>query len=301
MRITVFTPTYNRGELLEKLFLSLEAQNCKEFEWVIVDDGSKDSTEEIVLDIKKRASFSVTYRKKENGGKHTAINVGAQMARTPWFFIVDSDDYLTPNAIKTVLLYISGVEHDETFAGVVGLRGNSRGESWEEWYKKGKESTDRNLQQAKTYIDATCIDYRYKYNRKGDRAEIVRTELVRKYLFPEFENERFLAETHLWYSMAKDGYIFRWFDEVIYITEYREDGLTRNISMAYKKSPKGSVYTYNLILSCQKIPIMEQVKAIYNYIVYGRLAGYEMLDLMSQCNKKWLLPIGITLAMVKKK
>ena len=94
MRITVFTPTYNRGELLEKLFLSLEAQNCKEFEWVIVDDGSKDSTEEIVLDIKKRASFSVTYRKKENGGKHTAINIGAQMARAPWFFIVDSDDYL---------------------------------------------------------------------------------------------------------------------------------------------------------------------------------------------------------------
>ena len=301
MKITVFTPTYNRGELLEKLFLSLEAQSCKAFEWVIVDDGSTDNTEEVALNIKKKASFLVTYAKKKNGGKHTAINIGAQLAQAPWFFIVDSDDYLISNAIEIVLRYISTVECDEKFAGVAGLRGNSKGDPWEIWYKKNKEHTCSHSQNTQFYMDATCIDYRFKYKRQGDRAEIVRTELVKKYPFPQFDDEKFLVETHLWFNLAKHGYRFRWFDEVIYITEYREDGLTKNISKAYKNSPKGSTYTYNLILSCQSIPLYEQVRASYNYFLYGRIAGYKMKDLISQCNKKILLPIGLILSFIKQK
>ena len=100
--ITVLTPTYNRGELLKKLYNSLCKQKCKDFEWLIVDDGSIDDTYACVEQIKKIADFPISYYKKENGGKHTALNYAYQFIKNPLTFIVDSDDFLTPDAISCI-------------------------------------------------------------------------------------------------------------------------------------------------------------------------------------------------------
>ena len=100
--ITVLTPAYNRGKLLEKLYESLCAQDCKDFEWLIVDDGSTDDTSERVEQMKQTADFPIFYHRKENGGKHTALNYAYQFIKTPLTFIVDSDDSLTRDAISYV-------------------------------------------------------------------------------------------------------------------------------------------------------------------------------------------------------
>ena len=99
--ITVFTPTYNRANLLPDLYDSLKRQTCKDFEWVIVDDGSTDDTGSLVNGWLSQADFSICYTKKENGGKQRAVNLGLQLAKGEYFFIVDSDDILTDNAIET--------------------------------------------------------------------------------------------------------------------------------------------------------------------------------------------------------
>ena len=98
--ITVFTPTYNRAYILPELFKSLQNQSCKDFEWVVVDNGSTDDTEVLFNQWASQADFSVIYIKTENGGKQRAVNRGVQMAKGDIFWIVDSDDKLTEDAVE---------------------------------------------------------------------------------------------------------------------------------------------------------------------------------------------------------
>ena len=82
--LTVLTPTYNRAALLPRLFESLCRQTCKDFEWIVVDDGSTDETEAVVRSVGREAAFPVRYLRKENGGKHTAVNLGVREAEGSW-------------------------------------------------------------------------------------------------------------------------------------------------------------------------------------------------------------------------
>ena len=99
---TVFTPTYNRAYIIEKLYYSLQRQTFRNFEWLVVDDGSSDNTEELFSRFQKEAPFSVRYIRVENGGKHRAINVGVKNAKGRLFFIVDSDDHLLEDALEKI-------------------------------------------------------------------------------------------------------------------------------------------------------------------------------------------------------
>lgn len=124
--ITVFTPAYNRGYVLERLFDSLQKQTCKEFEWLVIDDGSTDETKDLLSSFAQRANFPMRYRRQKNSGKHVAINRGAQLAKGEWFFIVDSDDWLPSDSIEVNSRYIEQIADDPAFAGVSGVRARRR-------------------------------------------------------------------------------------------------------------------------------------------------------------------------------
>ncbi|MGI6223221.1 MAG: glycosyltransferase family 2 protein [Prevotella sp.] len=102
MLFSIFTPTYNRSKLLPRLFESLLRQNLKDFEWLIVDDGSTDETHTIIENFMRHSYFPIRYFFKENGGKHRAINYGVKNAEGELFFIADSDDLLLPNSLQIV-------------------------------------------------------------------------------------------------------------------------------------------------------------------------------------------------------
>ena len=299
--ITVFTPTYNRGPLLNKLYESLEQQEYKDFEWIIVDDGSIDETEIVVQGIKEKASFPIIYKKKKNEGKHIAINDGAKLASGEWFFIVDSDDYLSKDALKTVNKYCSEIESDAAFAGVAGLRGSKDGEIWSQYLS---DKTSRKMGTPdyfnKQYVDADFVEYKYILRAEGDRAEVVRTDLLRQNPFPKFNNERFLVESFLWIKIALAGYKFRWFNEIVYITEYRDDGLTKNIRQVYINNPIGAYHVSNLQLMCKNLPMDLRIRGVYRYYRYGRMAHVKIIDLWKKCNDKLFSPIGVALALIKR-
>lgn len=101
--VTVFTPTYNRAHTLPQAFQSLKMQTVKDFEWLIIDDGSSDGTEELVTKFMAEADFPIRYYWKENGGRHTAVNYSYQFLNTPYVVSLDSDDELLPNAIETMI------------------------------------------------------------------------------------------------------------------------------------------------------------------------------------------------------
>lgn len=209
--ISVLTPTYNRAYTLERLYLSLVEQTSYDFEWIIIDDGSGDCTKELV-EKWDNSLFSINYFYKKNEGKHTAINFGVEMAKGEYIFIVDSDDYLLPEAIKCIHRWVDAIKNDQRFAGVSGLCG----------YTEKKEIGERPRGQ---YVDCTNLE-RKNYSLRGDKAEVYKRDILLKYPFPVFEGERFLPEDIVWNAIARDGYLLRWYNEIIYIAAYLPDGLT---------------------------------------------------------------------------
>lgn len=228
--ITVFTPTYNRAYIIDKLYQSLLIQTNKDLEWLVVDDGSTDNTEEYFKEIlNKDNPFKISYIKQENGGKHRAINRGVQLAHGELFFIVDSDDYLLSDAIEKLSEWVNGLDCSKKWAGVSGARGYSDEKYIGMVYEKAP------------YVDAKN-NQRDKYNLGGDKAEAYFTDVLKKYPFPEFEGEKFITEEVVWNAIARDGYYIRWYKDIIYICDYLEDGLTKSGDAKYLKNPQGVLY-----------------------------------------------------------
>lgn len=224
--ITVFTPTYNRAYILQDLYNSLLKQTDFRFEWLIVDDGSTDNTKEVVADFQlENNPFVIRYYKKENGGKHTAINMGVELARGYLFFIVDSDDRLAPYAIEKLYAWERSIEDKASFAGVSGNKGD----------------LDGNLL-GETFIgysmDATNLE-RAQNNILGDKAEAYYTQILRSFPFPVIEGENFMTESVVWDRIGAAGLKIRWVNEVIYLVEQRADGLIAQGNMRFANNPRG--------------------------------------------------------------
>ena len=253
MLITVFTPIYNRAYIIDKLYDSLVKQSDKDFEWLVIDDGSTDNIAEKFAEYSKAdCGFDIRFIRKENGGKHTCINLGTDLAKGKYFFIVDSDDYLHENAIMILRQWIEGIEksNDDKLIGVAGAKYN---------YTTGKiigkafseDNTKVRYYNGAAYLDCTALE-RETNGLSGDKAEVLRTDIIRRYKFPVFEGEKFLTENCIWYPIAGDGYKLRWFNEPIYFCNYLQDGLTKNFGK----------------VSC----IMGEIYTVYIYKKYGKLS-----------------------------
>jgi glycosyl transferase cpsO len=250
MLITVFTPTYNREQLLSRLFTSLQEQSFKDFEWLIVDDGSTDNTHDVVVKFVEEGIVPIKYVFKRNGGKHRAINEGVKHAKGELFFIVDSDDMLPPDALKRVAEVYQQIKDDRDFGGVAGV----------DAYPDGR-IVGSGL--SAPVIDCNSIDIRSKYHVVGDLSEVFRTDVMREFPFPEIEGEKFCPEVLVWNRIARK-YKLRYFNEAIYIAEYQPEGLTARIVEIRMKSPIASTTCYAEMVSLN-IPFKEKVKAAINY------------------------------------
>jgi glycosyltransferase involved in cell wall biosynthesis len=269
--ITIFTPAYNRAHLLPRLYESLCAQSFHSFEWLIVDDGSKDNTEKVVNAFIAEDKLNIRYIKQSNGGKHRAINHGVKEARGELFFIVDSDDYLSNNALERIDFYFIQIKKDNSFAGVSGTR----------IYKNGKRiGGDATF----TVLDISYVDLSFKYHINGDMAEVYRTVIMRKYPFPDFEGERFCTEGLVWDRIAKK-YKLRYFNEGIYICEYLPGGLTSGSIRLRMNNPIGSM-TYYSELIVMEIPFIQKIKAAINYWRF-RFCDKKKTD-MPQISFAWI-------------
>ena len=250
--ITVFTPTYNRAHLLPRLYESLCRQTFTDFEWVIVDDGSVDDTKGIVNKflVDSVEFLGIRYFYQENGGKHRAINRGVKEAQGELFFIADSDDSLPPDALEQVARVYETVRGDESFGGVCGLDGTFDGDII---------GSGLPLER----MDVNSIDLRNRYHVTGDMKEVFRTKVMREFPFPEIPNERFVPEMLVWNRIATK-YKLRYFNRIIYLAEYQQDGITSSIVRARMQSPVASMMTY-AEMTRYDIPLIQKVKAAVNF------------------------------------
>lgn len=267
--ITVFTPTYNRGTLLNRLYQSLSAQSYKNFEWIIVDDGSSDDTALIVELLQSNHlsnDFPILYHKKENGGKHTAINVGVKKAQGDLFFIADSDDILPSNALLTIAKVWEQTKDDISIGGICGFDGDLSGGDLigtgfpkDLYLNKLSLSDNTNV----NYIDSTTRQVRFGLGIEGDMKEVFRTSVLREFPFPEIKDEKFCPEALLWNRIASK-YKLRHINQIIYLVEYQQDGISAAITRSRMNSPIATTMTYAEMLRYD-IPLKIKIKSAVNY------------------------------------
>ena len=259
-KITLFTPTYNRAYILNVLYRSVQRQTYRNFEWIIMDDGSTDNTEDLVRSwIADNNDFPIRYYKVPNGGKCRAINRGLDLAEGELFFIMDSDDYLTDDSLETVVKWEATIAGKPGYCGVAGNRGSSPTET---------PNTSIRSMYGTDFIDEYAFVRYRDYTDKvidGERAGVWYTELHRKYKYPEFEGENFITESVVWNKMAFDGYKIRIFEDIIWVCEYREDGLTMQGNMRFIKNPAGAGLWLREKAEFLKDPLPKKCKMWYNF------------------------------------
>ncbi len=230
MLISVITPTYNRAYILDKCYESLVKQTSKDFEWVVVDDGSSDNTEELVSSFIEENKIKIKYIKQENGGKHIAHNTAALNSSGDLVVCLDSDDVLTENAIeRAIAFWQENAQPHNT--GILAKRGDM----------VERKPICSDLPQG--VKESTMFDLTNKYGFKGDTILYFRRELLEKNLFKSFVGERFIPETNMYIEIDKFGTMLL-LDEVLYLCEYLPDGLTAKFHALLVKNPNGTADTY---------------------------------------------------------
>ena len=254
--ISILTPTYNRGKLLLPLYESLKNLTFEDFEWLIVDDGSEDDTEQYALSWIahniENAEFPICYIKKSNGGKHTAINRGVREANGELILILDSDDTLPADSLATIAQYYEQCKGYKDCAGVCGLMAHHDGQLIGTGFPKEP-----------MYESALQFRYAEKGNVTGDLLEVYKTSVMREFPFPEIENERFCPESLVWNRIANKYKLFC-FNKVIYYRDYLEGGLTSKIVRIRMNSPIASTMTYAEMLD-YNISLKWKIRSAINY------------------------------------
>lgn len=254
--ISILTPTYNRGKLLLPLYDSLKNLTFKDFEWLIVDDGSEDDTEQYALSWIahniQNAEFPIRYIKKSNGGKHTAINRGVREANGELILILDSDDTLPEDSLATIAQYYEQCKGYKDCAGVCGLMAHHDGQLIGTGFPKDP-----------MYESALQFRYAEKGNVTGDLLEVYKTSVMREFPFPEIENEKFCPESLVWNRIANKYKLFC-FNKIVYYRDYLDGGLTSKIVKIRMNSPIASTMTYAEMLD-YNISLKWKIRSAINY------------------------------------
>lgn len=226
--LTVFTPAYNRAHTIERTYLSLAQQKCKDFVWLIVDDGSSDHTGEMVKAWQKKENgFEIRYIYKENGGMHTAHNTAYENIDTELNVCIDSDDALADDAVQKILDKWKQVKH-LGYAGMIGLDADFSGNIIGKGFPEGLKET-------------TLMGY-YANGGAGDKKLVYRTDIINQYPeYPVFEGEKYVALAYK-YRLIDQKYKLAVLDEILCNVEYQADGSSNNMLRQYMRNPKGFAF-----------------------------------------------------------
>lgn len=226
--LTVFTPAYNRGYSIHLCYESLCRQTCRDFVWLVVDDGSTDNTAALIKEWQSLDNgFEIRYVYKENGGMHTAHNTAYENIDTELNVCIDSDDYMTDDAVEKIINCWK--KHGgEKYAGIIALDIFENGETI------GLPlETDR--------FDTTLYGY-YQRGGKGDKKLIYRTDVMKKYPpYPVFEGEKYISLAYK-YSKADKEYTLIILNEPVCVVEYMADGSSTNMFRQYLRNPRGFAF-----------------------------------------------------------
>jgi len=272
-RLTIFTPTYNRGYCIRNLYECLKKQTNNDFLWLVVDDGSTDNTRELLTEFQEEKYIDIMVHCQKNGGKHVAHNKALELCDTELFVCVDSDDVLTENAVDLILKRYDEVKNEN----VLGL-----------YMRKITKNGDNIASDYPLGLTRVGIeDLYHKYSFIGDTVIILKTELVKDYKFPVFPEERFVSES-VFYNQLNDIAPMALFEDAIYICEYLPDGYTSNTEKLTIKNPYGSAVA-NLFEAAYAENLLYKIKNYSQYLALIRVFKLDKKRLSSFCKPNFII------------
>lgn len=282
--LTVFTPAYNRAHTLHRTYESLLIQDCKEFVWLIIDDGSTDNTADLVHEWQKCDNgFEIRYVYKNNGGMHTAHNKAYELIDTELNVCIDSDDCLANEAVKKILRKWSEVRN-QGYAGIVGLDADLDGELIGKRFPKNKKAT-------------TLTEY-YANGGAGDKKLVYRTEVINQYpSYPVFEGEKYVALAYK-YRLIDQDYQLAILDEVLCNVEYQQDGSSNNMWRQYFSNPQGFAF-WRVVQAKTCVSSIELIKNCIHYcssMLIAKRRGKHVVEFPNKMLVKLCMPFGMLLA-----
>lgn len=277
--VSIITPTYNRADLLPRCYESLRNQTCKDFEWLVIDDGSTDNTSAVIERFRQiEEAFPIRYEWKSNGGKHTALNRSHSIIRGRFCLVLDSDDILIPTAIEEIILAWGKWELDKDIGRIIFLKADISDPNRVICYVEHEN------------VPVDSLKERRIGNAGRDCCDTFRTELFTKYRFPEFPNEKFIGEGSGWFPIeleSKAVYI----NKAIYLCEYQENGLTAAGRKMRIENPLGGMYNSKTYMN-PKLPLRTRLKKSILYACYSRFADLRFLTAIHENPYKLLTIFG---------
>lgn len=286
--LTVFTPTYNRAHTLPRTYQSLCRQDCKDFVWLVVDDGSTDGTADLVRSWQQEENgFEIRYLHKENGGMHTAHNAAYEVIDTELNVCIDSDDCLADGAVKKILDKWC-IVRSQGYAGIIGLDADFEGNIIGKGFPAGMAET-------------TLAGY-YAAGGRGDKKLVYRTEVIRQYPpYPVFAGEKYVALAYK-YRLIDQDYKLAVLDEVLCNVEYQPDGSSSTMWKQYLKNPKGFAFWRKVCMEYPQTSKRLLVDCIH-YCSSSILAGER--HFVREAPHKFLtvlcVPAGLLLSIITKR
>ncbi len=246
--LTVFTPAYNRAHTLGRTYESLLAQDCKDFVWLIIDDGSTDNTRALVASWQKLDNgFDIHYIYQENGGMHTAHNTAYAKIQTELNVCIDSDDKLAPGAVAKIRDAWAQVR-DKGYAGLMGLDADFQGNLIGSGFPVG--------------LHETTLGGYYAAGGRGDKKLVYRTDVVNSVPpYPVFAGEKYVGLVYK-YTLIDQSYKLSVLDQVLCLVEYQADGSSSTMWKQYLQNPRGFAFLRKVAMTyptSQKRLIMDCV------------------------------------------
>lgn len=201
-KFTVFTPTYNRAHTLHRVYESLHAQTFRDFEWLVIDDGSMDKTKEMIQKWQNESSFVIRYFYQKNQGKHIAFNYAVSLAQGEFFLPADSDDRFSENALSEFYQTWLSIKDKALYSGVTALCADAM------------TKTIIGDQFPEDCFDSTTLETTYMHKIRGEKWGFHRTEILKHFPFPKIENSKFIPESFVWTVIARQ-YKTRYINRVL--------------------------------------------------------------------------------------
>ena len=258
MRLTVFTPTYNRKQLLARAYRSLTVQTVKDFEWLIVDDGSTDNTDDVVKKWIDEGIIRIRYYYRPNGGKMRAHNTGTGLAQTELFVCLDSDDYFIETAVEDLLAaYDSAAGYEGSgrhLGGVVAHKG----------------CTDEKLLGSKSFPDVkySTLYGLYLKGFSGETTLMYKTEILKMFPFPEIEGEKYVPEDYI-YDKIDKVCVLAVLPKIITVCEITDSGYTESVNELKRKNVN-AFYLYYEQRAFITPPGILKLKYLGRYVIYSK-------------------------------
>ena len=290
MEISILTATYNRAYCLPQIYNSiLRNKKINEVEWILIDDGSNDNTEQLANKWLEEKKINFRYYKKDNGGKTSAVKWGLDNnPRGKFTFILDSDDYLADNAIEIMLNNINNL--DNKYIGILGLKGFTNGKIVGQKFSKCESD----------YIQL----YFGKYPINSDKLFIIRTEIYKDSYELPLHGEKFMPDNIPYINANSEG-VYKLINEILYFGDYLEDGMTNNVFKMAMNNINSYIYEKKRLQS-EDLSLKYRLFNTVKYIHYSILGKKSFGDLINYSDDKILtaslyLPVLVGLSHYRKK